>query len=609
MAMQVADFIVMAGVDPYLKAEAVLSARPLEVSALGEAFVSAAAALQSSGGLSSLAGELADASAIFNGASPTDLMAEVGAVQQTLAASPEVLQAIGTQVCALASETASAQQKAAAALMEMEEKSVPILLSHAQAADILVVGAVAWWKQHITAGVAVVQAAYGAVNEAVAAHDARLAEVLLGLQAVGYVMPIDVDAGIAYPSAAGSEWTAGSGIGPYQPDLTGPSETAKWWASLTSAEQASMIQLYPQLLALLHGLPSQVYHAVNLRQVVTDSASINIELAQLAQLVWNNPELTPGIKQSMGIAGPEDIAALSAKQLNEFGMMLPSAFITLDKMMALHAKEHTIGEVQTSITEGEGEPERYLLEYDLEEFNGDGRAVIGIGQVDSADNVAVVVQGATHDLDSIGAQTADAEAVLTEMDALSAEDNAVVVYAGYDNPGVGDAMFDEKAEHGGWYLTDDLYGYEAAHQQATGESAHTTVIAHSYGTLTTAYAMRSGANAVTDDFVLYGSPGLGVNHVLELGADPEHVYVGIDPSDILVQLDGFTEAVSWNLLGPDPSDPKFGATVLGTDGVDGHGDYFGYDQGEPNEALHNAAAIAVDQPEDAVVVAEVPPDD
>ena len=38
------------------------------------------------------------------------------------------------------------------------------------------------------------------------------------------------------------------------------------------------------------------------------------------------------------------------------------------------------------------------------------------------------------------------------------------------------------------------------------------------------------------------------------------------------------------------------ATVIGVDGVDSHGDYFGYEDDEPNEALHNAAAIAAGKP-------------
>ena len=604
--MQVTDFLVAAGVDPYATAEAVLSAEPGAVAALGEAFICAAAALQSSGGLSALAGELADDSASFDGVAPTELMAEVLAVQQTLAAGPEVLHAIGAPLDTLAGEIAKAQQQVSAALIELEENAVPILQSYALSAEALTVGAVAWWNQHIAAGVAIVQAAYGAVSEVVDAHDARLVEVLLGLQAVGYLLPPDADAGLSAPPAAGGSWAGGTGIGPYHRGTT-EKATAMWWATLTAAEQAVMVQMYPKLLTLMHGLPSQTYHLANLREVVDDRAGMDLELAELAQIVWDDPQLTDGIKQSMSITGPADIAELSTDQLDEFGVMLPSAFVTLTKMMTVRVQKETIDGVQKSITAGDDSKKRYLLEYDLEKFDGDGAAVIGIGEVDTADNVAVVVQGATHDLGSIVAQTADAEAVLTEMDALSDQENAVVVYEGYDNPAVSEALFDGQASQGGLFLADDLAGFEAAHEQAAGTPAHVTVIGHSYGTVVAAYAMQYGANPYADDFVLYGSPGLGVGHVLELGKDPEHVYIGVDSSDILVQLDGFTEAVSWNHLGPDPADPRFGATVLGTDGVDGHGDYFGYDAGQPNQALQNAAAVAIDEPQKAVVVAEAAP--
>lgn len=606
--MQVADFLAAAGVDPYAMAEDVLTARPPEVAALGEAFVSAAAVLQTSGGLSALAGALADASAVFNGESPTQLMAEVGAVQQTLVASPEVLHAIGVPLCALAGETAMAQQMVSAALIEMQEKVVPILQSYAQSADVIVVGAGAWWNQHIAAGAAVVQAAYAAVSAVVDAHEARLAEVLLALQAAGYVMPADVDAGVAAPAAAGSQWAAGSSIGPYYGGTTPPADTAAWWAGLTAAEQASMIQAYPQLLGLLHGLPAHVYHTVNLRDVAKDSASITVEVDELAQSVWDIVEHAGPVKESMGITGAADIVALPYPQLLQLGAALPATNLAVMKILALRGQQYTIGELQKSIVTGDDGKDRYLLEYGLDDFAGDGKAVIGIGEVDTADNVAVVVQGATHDLDSIVAQTADAEAVLTEMDALSDQDNAVIVYEGYDNPDLLGALFDQNARWGGAYLSDDLDGYAAAHKQASdGFTAHTTVISHSYGTLATSYAMRYGAADVVDDFVLYGSPGLGVEHVSDLGKNPENVYVGIDSSDILVQLDGFTEAVLWNHLGPDPAAPTFGATVLGTGGVDGHGDYFGYEDGEPNEALKSAAAIAVNKPHEAVVTHEAPP--
>lgn len=605
--MQVADFLAAAGVDPYAEAEALLSARPAEIAALGEAFVAAAAVLQGSGELSALAGQLADASAVFDGASPTELMAEVGAVQQTLAASPQALHGIGAPLCALAGETALGQQQACAALADLAERSVPILQSYAQTADVLTVGAGAWWNQHVAAGAAVVHAAHAAVQAAVAAHDARLAAVLAELQAVGYIMPVDVDAGIAPPPGAGSTWASGPDVGPYHRGSGWPTKTADWWAGLSAAEQTAMVQLYPGLLPLLHGLPPQVYHVTNLRGLLDDTADATAELDELAELVWQDPELTAGIKQSAGITGAADIAALSEAQLDELAMMLPSAFVTISAMVALRAQLHTMSGVRQAVTVGADGKDRYLLEYDLEKFDGDGAAVIGIGEVHTADNVAVVVQGATHDLDSITAQAADAEAVLQTMQTITEDDNAVIVYAGYDNPGISEALFDANAQHGGLHLADDVNGYAAAHAAATGDAdLHLTVIGHSYGTLTAAYAMQYGAAAV-DDYVLYGSPGLGVDHVTELGEDPQHVYVGIDPSDVLVQLDGISTAFSWNHLGPDPANPAFGATVLGTGGVDGHGDYFGQEAGEPNEALLNAAAIAADRPDEAVVIVHASP--
>lgn len=598
--MQVADFLAAAGVDPYLRSEAVLSARPAELAALGEAFVAAADTLQSTGGLSALAGQLADAGAVFDGSSPTDLMAEVSAVRQMLSAGPAVLHAIGAPLCELAGSTALTQQQVGAALIELEEKAVAILQSYAQAADILVIGTTAWWGQHLAAGVAVVHAAYAAVDAIVDAHDDRLAELLLALQAIGYLMPLDVDAGIVTPAGAGDDWVAQVPLGPYAAD-SDPVAVAAWWAALSEQDQALMLQKYPSLLGLLHGLPAAVQHLVNMGEVADDAAAIDLEAAELAQTVWADPALSTTIKQAAGIATATDIAALPPQQLAELAMMLPTSAALLSTLAGLRGQQQTIGAVLGSVAPGSDGKDRYLLEYDLDAFGGDGNTVIAIGDVDTADNVAVVVQGATHDLATIASQTADAEAVLAEMDELSEQSNAVIVYEGYDNPSITEAIGYTNAVHGGAALADDLAGYAAAQQQS-GTEAHTTVIAHSYGTLTTAYATKSGADAVVDDLVLYGSPGLGAGHVDQLGMSPENVYVGMDSDDILVQLDALTIVLGWNHLGPDPSRPGFGATVLGTGGVDGHGDYFGYQDGAPNEALRNAAAIAVDQPQQAVVI-------
>lgn len=586
--MQVADFIDAAGVEPYAKAEDVLSARPGEVAALGEAFTASATALQSAGGLSAIAGQLADASAAFDGLGATDLMSEVGAVRESLSAGPELLEAIGAPLCVLAGEIATAQQQVSAALIELEETAAGVLVSYAQSAGVRP-DAEACWNEHIAAGTAAVQSAYAAISATVEAHDARLCEVLLGLQAVGYLMPADVDAGAVVPKT----WPGGSG---------NPTHAAEWWAGLSDAEQAAMIQAYPRLLGLMHGLPAAVHDAANRREIIDDRADISTGIPALAEQIWQHPGLTAHIRTKIGLSRAADIAHLSDDELMELGVMLPAVFAEIEKIKTFRKQQQAIEGLEETLAAGGDGEHRYLLEYDLEEFDGDGKAVIGIGEVDTADNVAVIVQGATHDLASISAQSQDAEAVLAEMDELSDEDNAVIVYEGYDNPNIIEGLDDRAAEAGGTFLVADLAGYQAAHEQASGgEDAHTTVIAHSYGTLTTGYALRFGGVPYIDDAVLYGSPGVGIEHVDDLGKDPEHIYIGTDPSDILVKLDALTTVLDWNHLGPDPATPRFGGTLVGTDGVDGHGDYFGYEDGEPNEALANAAAVAVDQSDEVVL--------
>ncbi len=592
-AMQVADFLAAAGLDPHARAEAILSARPGEVSALGEAFTAAADALLASGSLSSLAGQLADASAVFDGASPTDLMAEVSAVRDTLAAGPQVLAGLGAQLSTLAGRTAIAQQQVSAALMEMQEKAGQVVLNYASLADEMVIGAQAWWEMNLADGVGIVQSCDSAIAAIVDEYDADLGAVLLVLQSAGYLLPPDVDVGLATPSTSATTEVlfeyADFGV----PDPHGqiPVATA-WWASLSAAEQAVMLQANPSLVAMMRGLPADAYHAVNARALIDDSVDTDEQLQEVCEKLWNTLWIQ-SVAPRLGIESAAELATMPSWKMS---LLMPMAPMVLGSLPALREKAATINGVQQSITVGGDGKDRYLLEYDSAAYDGDGLATIAIGEVDTAENVAVVVQGANHDLGTITAQTADAEAVLGEMDAMSDDENAVIVYGGYDNPTILQSPFTERAEYAGQVLADDLAGYAAAHHEASGGAdPHTTIIGHSYGTVVAAEALKDGASAYADDVVLYGSPGVDADDIGDLGMTSGHVFVSMTPSDVLIGASGVSAVLTGHPLSMNVYDSSFGATFIGWDGVDDHGDYFGYENGEPNQTLKGAAAVAVQQ--------------
>lgn len=62
--------------------------------------------------------------------------------------------------------------------------------------------------------------------------------------------------------------------------------------------------------------------------------------------------------------------------------------------------------------------------------------------------------------------------------------------------------------------------------------SHPTQIGHSYGSVLTGVAVRSG-NLHVDDIVVVGSPGMTVASAKDLHLDPSRVWVAADPRDIV----------------------------------------------------------------------------
>lgn len=581
--MQTAEFIAAAGVDPYQLADELITARPQEVAALGEAFQSAATAMEECGGLTGIAGELADAGACFDGASPTDLMSELSAVQASLAASPAQLAAIGGPLCELAAELAYAQLIVGDVLAGMEQQCAAITADFAGKAASVPFDLEPLRQQLIAEGAFVVQAAYAQVAAHVDAHDAAAGALLAQLQASGYVMPPDVDAGITDEVTGPPPCTPGAAT-----------SIPEWWAGLPPHEQATIIQQQPGLIASLPGLPPAVYDLVNRRELADADIDLQEQTDEAVQVLVDEGAVQTAI--SLGwIGDPSELADLPVEQLLTLGNHSHEASAAVAALLAIRGAQQKVTGVQTSITPEEQDGQnRYLLDVEIDAYDGDGTAVIAIGEVDEADNVAVVVQGATNDLYSIEGQTDVAESLLEEMadNSDAGTTNAVIVWENYDNPSLVEVIDPGQAVDGAEVLIDDLASYDAAHGQATGDSAHTTVVAHSYGTVVTSYALQDGAAEYLDDVVVYGSPGMVVDGVADLGMDTEHVFAGMDDDDILLDVDALAKQRGFDPYGIDPAAAEFGATEVTTGGVDGHTDYFGYEDGEPNEALANAGAVA-----------------
>jgi hypothetical protein len=183
--------------------------------------------------------------------------------------------------------------------------------------------------------------------------------------------------------------------------------------------------------------------------------------------------------------------------------------------------------------------DRRLLLLDLDRARP--RAAVATGDVDTADHVAVLTPGFGNTVgddlpgvvDTAGALR-DRSAAVLDRAGRDRESVAAVAWLGYDVPGgplnVGTA---DAARRGGADLAHFYDGIDAARRT----DPHLSALGHSYGSLTTGYALQQ-AHGV-DDVVLFGSPGMGTDDVGDLHVPAGHTGVVEAPWDPVADLGWF----------------------------------------------------------------------
>ncbi|RNL85792.1 alpha/beta hydrolase [Halostreptopolyspora alba] len=232
------------------------------------------------------------------------------------------------------------------------------------------------------------------------------------------------------------------------------------------------------------------------------------------------------------------------------------------------------------------------LEYRLHERDGawllardeqdDGRIVEVLGELDTAEHVAVVVPGNDHTLRNYFEETGPAaprgngQRLLQVMHTLYPDARcAVVVWVGYRPPvGFVEASRSGAARAGAADL--------AALTRFLPPAAQVTLVGHSYGAVVCALALAEGR---VDDLVSLASPGLGVRRAAKLGFSGR-VWAAQCASDWMrffpnVRIAGFGHGVS-------PAHPRFGARIFATGSAEGHCDYY-----RAEESVSNIARIVL----------------
>lgn len=165
-------------------------------------------------------------------------------------------------------------------------------------------------------------------------------------------------------AAAAADGAADPGLTPLAPPANGSSsQNAAWWATLSKAEQDSLVRDHPDWLGNLDGLPGAVRSQANLARIPAIRAQLQSQLDAL-----NKQADSP-------LPGEYDLQLIG------------------DQINAIEAKLHSLGMIQTTMAQGD----RQLLFLDANQPRLE--AAVAVGDVDTAQNVAVFTPGFTSTVD------------------------------------------------------------------------------------------------------------------------------------------------------------------------------------------------------------------
>jgi hypothetical protein len=308
------------------------------------------------------------------------------------------------------------------------------------------------------------------------------------------------------------------------PKNASPADVRKWWDSLSPADRESLLYSHGAEIGGLDGIPAAVRDRVNR----------SLLLAQKDKLLEERSRL-------MAQKGNDDLRA----RIDEIN----------GKLGGIDAIEKRL-----KTAPSEAHPQPYLLKISSD---GNGRAIVAMGNPDTASNIATFVPGTGSNLAGCGEYLDRTDLMARAAAKAGSPSTSVITWIGYDAPQ--DVIPDAASEKYALGAEKDLRrfqdGLRATHD---GPPSHNTVIGHSYGTTTVGYAARDGSlNA--NDVVFIASPGVGVPHAQDLrltGVDPSqngsHIHSTTAAHDIIRLAD--------ESFGPNPSEhPGFGGQTFRSD--------------------------------------------
>ncbi|MGC5344063.1 alpha/beta hydrolase [Streptomyces sp. DT171] len=356
------------------------------------------------------------------------------------------------------------------------------------------------------------------------------------------------------------------------PNKETPAARKEWWDGLTEERQQEYLEIAPELIGYLDGIPA----------TVRDEANRNYLPVLIDEL---------------------------ARQSGD------DARTKLDALRGIEAKL--------------GEPSKVPMLLLGIGDEGNGRAIVAYGNPDTSKNVSAYVPGLGTKLDKGFVDGTLKRGLDTAKGArIHDPSSAAIVWLGYDAPNVATVMSTANAEAGAPAYNQFMDGLKATNRD---DDPHITAIGHSYGSLTVGTAAReSGGIPAVDDIILLGSPGVGVDKAEDLGVGKDHTFVGAADNDPVTKLPskqqsaaGFVGLLAGGPLasyvagdiadqgdddvyfGKDPASEAFGARrfevddgphpILDAGGFDAHSQYFTPEKDQMS--ANNVALIVAGQSE------------
>ncbi|WUI04103.1 alpha/beta hydrolase family protein [Spirillospora sp. NBC_00431] len=344
----------------------------------------------------------------------------------------------------------------------------------------------------------------------------------------------------------------GVSVPPPPPGGASPRANADYWKGLTEAQKLHLSRENPEWVGNANGVPAHYRDIANRTLLARERDLLESEAATLRDRIANVKG--PGASVTK-YALEADLAKVEGKL---------SGIREIEGRLA-----STDGDTTTPESPNGADGRYYLLGIS---GKNDGRAIVARGNPDTADHVATFVPGMYSDLATYRGQLDWSQSMHAAAD-TDQTSTSVITWLGYDAPDDAEVISTQQAEEGAPALRDFQEGLR---QSQSGDPAHQTVVAHSYGGVVAGTAARDmeDGQSLADDLVSLGAPGLGsgVGHADDLHVPEGHVWTTESQHDAVGDTAGLTGPITplpAPIHGADPTEPRFGARTFNADAEPG----------------------------------------